>query len=406
MAYGITSAGFVIKPETQILSEMITEAQSLFGVTQDLTYSDPIGQTLAIASKALAQTWQALEDTYNSFYVDQAEGVSLDRVVAFKGLVRRAAQKADVVLTYTGTNGTTVQDGLVVSQTPGGVQFVNIGSGIIASGVLSLPNKSVLAGLLNIVPAGTITQFASPISGLTAVTNALASANALEIETDPELRARYKEIGIAGGSSVPAILSELKQIDGVSHAIVYENTTNATDGNGRPAHSIEALVYGTMTDLDIATALFNTKPAGIAMRTSGSSGVIHSLAVLDDNGDSHIMYWTIAVQVLVNVKVSVTKNSAWVTANEQIVKNRVVEIIGGTTTVNGVLTDYSSQGLAIGENVLSWEIEANFDDIIGIDDISVALALYPSVPTSTRILTMSYYNFARADDAQIVVTVT
>jgi len=406
MGYGITSAGFVIKDEAIILSEMITDAQNLFGLTQDLTYADPIGQTLAIASKALAQTWQALEDTYNSFYVDQAEGVSLDRVVALRGINRRSAQKADVVLTYSGTNGTIVLDGNIISQTSNGIQFVNIGSGIISSGVLSLPNKSVLTGLSNIVPAGTINQFAFPVSGLTGVTNALASANALDIETDPELRLRFQELGIAGGSSVPAILGALLQVDGVSHAHVYENTTNSTDAYGRTAHSIEALVYGTMSDIDVATCLYNTKPAGIAMRSSGSSGVIKSYAILDENGDSHTVYWTVAGQVLVNVKVSITKNSAWVTANEQIVKNRVVEIIGGTTTVAGVLTDYSNQGLAIGENVLSWEIESNFDDITGIDDISVALALYPSTPTSTRKLTMSYYQFARADDNQITIVVT
>jgi len=406
MAFGITDQGFVIKEENDILTEMIQEARNLFGSAQDLTYADPIGQTLAIASKAISQTWQALEDTYNSFYVDQAEGVSLDRVVALRGLVRRPPQAADVTLTYVGINGTAVSVGSITSQTPAGVQFINIQSGIISSGVLSLLNKSVLTGLSNIVPPNTINELSSPFSGISGVINALASANALDLETDPELRTRFKALTVTGGSSIPAILSALKAVDGVSHAHVYENYGDLNDAYNRPPHSIECVVYGTQTDLDVANAIFNSKPAGIEMMSAGSSGVIHSLLLHDDNNDPHTMYWTVAKQALINVVVTVTKNSSWVTANSQLIKNRVAQIIGGVTSVNGVLTDYSSQGLDIGESVYSWAIESNFDDIPGIEDVSVALARYPSTPTSTRKITILYYEFARCDDANITVNVS
>jgi hypothetical protein len=406
MSYGITAQGFIIKEESTILSEMVAQGQGLFGTTQDLTYADPIGQTIAIAARALAQTWQALEDCYNSFYVDQAEGISLDRAVALRGLVRQAAQSADVTLTYSGTNGTSVAVGAVTSQTPGGIQFTNIQSGIISSGVLSLLNKSVLTGLSNIVPPNTINQLSSPVSGISSVVNSLASANASDLETDPELRLRFKALSSSGGSSVPAIISALKAVTGISHAHVYENYGDLNDAYNRPPHSIECVVYGTQTDLDVANAIFNSKPAGIEMMSTGSSGVIKSLLLSDDNGDPHTMYWTQAAQVMINVKVAVTSNSAWNAAYLTTIKTRIVQAIGGVDTIGSVATDYSATGLDIGENVLSWNIETNFDDIPGIDDISVTLARYPATPTSARKVIISYYEFARADSANISITVT
>jgi hypothetical protein len=406
MDYGITNQGFIIKDEDAILTDMIADGVSLFGATQDLTYADPIGQSIAIASKALAQTWQALEDCYNSFYVDQAEGVSLDRAVALRGIVRQAAQSADVTLDYTGTNGTAIAVGQITSQTASGIQFENIQSGIVSSGVLSLLNKSVLTGLSNIVPPNTITELTSPVLGISTVNNALASANASEIETDPELRLRFQALSNSGGSSIAAIISALKAVDGISHAHVYENYTDLTDIYNRPPHSIEAVVYGTQTDNDVANAIFNSKPAGIEMLSSGTSGVIKSAVLYDENSDPHTMYWTEAAQVMINVKVALTSNSAWNAAYLTTIKTRIVQAIGGVDTIDGVATDYSSNGLDIGENVLSWAIEANFDDIPGIDDISVTLARSPATPTIARKVTIYYYEFARCDTANISVTVT
>ena len=406
MAYGITAQGFIIKDENTILSEMITDAKSRFGETQDLSYADPIGQTVAIAAKALSQTWEALEDTYNSFYVDQAEGVSLDRVVALRGIVRREPQPSDVVLTYYGVNGTNVPVGLVMSQTPQGIQFQNIQSGIIASGVLNLLNKSVLTGLSNIVPPQTINELSSPFAGISGVINALASANASDLETDPQLRTRFKALSSTGGSSIPAVISALKAIDGVSHAHVYENYTDLNDAYNRPPHSIEAVLYGTQSDLDVANAIFNSKPAGIGMMDVGSSGVLKSLLLTDDNGDPHTMHWTVAAQVMINVKVNITTNSDWIAANETVVKTRVVQAIGGVDTVNGVATDYSADGLDVGQSVLSWNIESNFDDITGIEDISVTLARAPATPSSLRKITIYYFEFARCDTANVSLVIT
>jgi len=399
MAYGITDQGFVLKTQDDILQEL-TDAAVLpeyFGPTQDLTIYDPVGQFINIMAKALANTWEGLEDAYYAFYIDVAEGVSLDRVVALGGMTRIAAQKATVAISASGTNGTVILAGDLLAQTSQAVQFENISTGTVVNGVVDLTFRAVEAGEGGIVAAESINELVNPFSGITGVGNRLASTGGTEIETDADLRTRFNERGSSGGSSIPAIISKLQEVTGVTRVNVVENATNGTV-DGRPAHSIECIVAGTASDIDIATAIFNTKPAGI--EPVGSE----SYAVADDNGDSHTMKWTVPTEKLVNVVVNVTSNPAWSAANVATIKTRVIEIIGGVDTVGTVSTQYD--GLEGGEDVHAWSLIANFDDITGMDDVVVFLAFSPTTPTTLKTLSLDFDEYARCDTDNITVNVS
>ena len=399
MAYGITDQGFVLKTQDDILQEL-TDAAVLpeyFGPTQDLTIYDPVGQFINIMAKALANTWEGLEDAYYAFYIDVAEGVSLDRVVALGGMTRIAAQKATVAISASGTNGTVILAGDLLAQTSQAVQFENISTGTVVNGVVDLTFRAVEAGEGGIVAAESINELVNPFSGITGVGNRLASTGGTEIETDADLRTRFNERGSSGGSSIPAIISKLQEVTGVTRVNVVENATNGTV-DGRPAHSIECIVAGTASDIDIATAIFSTKPAGI--EPVGSE----SYAVADDNGDSHTMKWTVPTEKLVNVVVNVTSNSAWSAANVATIKTRVIEIIGGVDTVGTVSTQYD--GLEGGEDVYAWSLIANFDDITGMDDVVVFLAFSPTTPTTLKTLSLDFDEYARCDTDNITVNVS
>jgi hypothetical protein len=204
---------------------------------------------------------------------------------------------------------------------------------------------------------------------------------------------------VTGGSSVPAIISALKNLDNVTSAIVEENATNATDAEGRPPHSIECIVGGTATDLSIATAIFNSKAAGIEPYGT------QSYTVFDENGDSHTIKWSIPTEKLVNVLVDVTSMSGWVAANGEAIIERVIEVIGGVyTDPDGLTTEY--EGLDIGDDVYSWAIEANFQGITGIEDVICYVAFSPTTPTTLRKLTIGSDEYARADNTQVTVSVT
>lgn len=396
---GISSAGFEKKTQAEILTDLEDAAKVQFGTDVDLSVYSPIGQFIQLMSAALANTWDGLEDVYYSAYVDTAEGVSLDRVVALGGITRRDAQKAYGTLTATGTNGTTVAPYTLTVQTPAGVQFQNISSGVVDSGTVSLTIQAVNGGEDGVVSANTIIELTEPFTGITDVANPTATTGGEEIESDIDLQARYIERQTSGGSSVAAIISALKNLDNVTSATCVENETDVTDGDGRPPHSIEVVVGGLYDPAEVAEAIFNAKAAGIA--TYGSE----SYTVYDENDDPHVVYWNEPTEVFVNVLVNVTSGSGWISANEETIIQRVIEVVGGVyTDIYGDATEYAGGG--IGRNVLAWEIESNFDGIEGMDDIVVYIALYPTTPSSTRKLVMSSAQRARSDNSYVTVSVS
>jgi len=303
---GITDAGFVLKTRDNIQDELNEEAikPENFGSDIELSEFGEVGQFIQLMSQALADTWENLEDVYYSMFPDTAEGVSLDRVAAIGGLSRTAATKALVSVSISGVNETTIPVGTLI-QTPQAVQFETLSEATAYTSGTSVDSRAVVAGSTGIVPANTITEFSITIADLTDVRNPLASTGGAPIESDVDLRQRFQDRDLSGGSSVPAIINALLELDNVITATVNENTTDEEDVNGLPAHSVQCIVSGSATDTEIAETIFESKAAGIA--TYGSQ----SATVTDDNGDSHIIYWDEPTDVFINVIINIVSNSDW-----------------------------------------------------------------------------------------------
>jgi uncharacterized phage protein gp47/JayE len=138
-------------------------------------------------------------------------------------------------------------------------------------------------GTLN--PAiGTVKSIVTQIAGWTSAINESAAYPGRDLETDTELRQRYsRSVSSQGAAMVEAIQASLiNDVVGVAAAIVFENTTDATDSDGRPPHSIEAVIQGG-DEGDIANAIWRKKAAGID--TYGSV----SVEVTDSQGLPHII---------------------------------------------------------------------------------------------------------------------
>lgn len=399
MSFGITDAGFVLKTFDEILNELNAEAKKPenWGADVDVSEFGEIGIFTQNMARALADTWEDFEDLYFSMWPNTSEGVSLDRTVAIGGLTRRAATKAIVSMSVSGTNGTTIPVGFK-TQTPQGIQFETISTAVAQASGTNVDSRAVIAGTTGIVPANTIIEIVNPVSGLTDVNNALASTGGFAIESDVDLRQRFIDRDISGGSSVPAIINSLLSLDNVITAKVNENTTDAVDGDGLPAHSIQCIVSGSATDTEIATAIFGAKAAGIA--TFGSN----SLSVDDENGDPHIIYWDEPTDVFINVIVNITSNADWVSSNETAVKTAVVESIGGVDTISGVAIEYA--GLEIGEDVRSYIPMTKMDNIDGIDEIEILIAFAPTTPTVGTKLAIASDESSRVDTSNVTVNVT
>jgi uncharacterized phage protein gp47/JayE len=145
---------------------------------------------LASASIELEKLYAVIEAMANKVDVDNLTGDELTKyVLQRRGIVRKEATYANVVLTVTGTG--TVYTGDLFS-TSSGLQFQATADTAI-SGTGTVSAECTTAGTTGVVSAGSITQMPVTLTGITAVTNASASYDGFEAEDDDSLRERYKE---------------------------------------------------------------------------------------------------------------------------------------------------------------------------------------------------------------------
>lgn len=155
-----------------------------------------------------------------------------------------------------------------------------IGTRIAATTVSNLVNAQSEFDGTYVAPVGTVNTLLVPIFGINAVTNLKDMNVGRPEETDSELRIRrYNSVGIIGASTYSSVISNIKNIDGVTAAFIIENKTGSPDIDGRPSHSFELIVEGGDSDA-IAETLWKYHPLGIETfgsitRTVASGYTVH-----------------------------------------------------------------------------------------------------------------------------------
>jgi uncharacterized phage protein gp47/JayE len=122
MSYGITGTGFVPKDYSTIVSELQQEAIRLFGDNTDLRDTNPLMVLINIMAAREQVLWNSLADMYSNFFIITANGTALDLLAVDRGLTRTAAVKATGTVTFTGTAGSVIEGGIIVSTSGDDVQ--------------------------------------------------------------------------------------------------------------------------------------------------------------------------------------------------------------------------------------------------------------------------------------------
>ncbi len=151
-------------------------------------------------------------------------------------------------------------------------------------------------------------------------------------------------------------------MSGVTAAIVFENKTDSKDTDGRPPHSIEAVVQGG-DDADIAAMLWQTKPPGID--TYGSTAV----EIKDSQGVSHTMSFNRPTAKKIWIKVVLTKNQGETFAGDtaSIVQNQILS---------------SGNAHAVGQDVILQKFLGNiYSNTIGLGLVTITAAVSDVAPT-------------------------
>ena len=163
-----------------------------------------------------------------------------------------------------------------------------------------------------VVRAFQVVNINSPISGLDSVINLTDFVTGRDAETDQELRARWRErVQGAQISSAASIKNEVQNLGGVSQAVVFEDKGE-----------IEVVVNGG-DDTEIATAIFNNKPAGVLL-----TGAV-SVTLNDVNGNPKPIYFSRPIIRSFFVRVTLIKGDGFP--------------IDGEVQIRGALNEYVSQ---------------------------------------------------------------
>ncbi len=261
---GLGPTGFTPKPLQDIKNDLGTALRAVFGAAITLIAQSVFGQLIGIVAERLSDLWQLALNIYTASTREGAVGIQLDHIGALTGTPRRAATNTKVMVNCLGTNGTVIVAGSVVSIPTVGTQFTNTLPGTISGGTVAIEFHAVNTGPFA-APAGTLTTIGTPISGWTSATNPLDEfILGADLETDPAYRIRQvAELRGQGTGTTASIRAKIAALTDVIDVFVFENTNDATNGDGLPGHSFEVVVNGGDED-EIASVIALEKPVGIA----------------------------------------------------------------------------------------------------------------------------------------------
>lgn len=327
---GVTSAGFVRKTETELFDDIVDEARSTISPSIDDSVDTVFGQLAAIQSTKHAEVWEVMEAVYNAFS-ENASGAALDRICALTGTTRQGPTYSTVTAQVNVDPGT-YAIGTIAATVDGDpdARFVNTeavtnGGGAPAS--FDVEMQADNTGPIR-APAGTLIDLDAPPVGVTAIVNAADADPGSDTETDAALRVRRRaELSDSGQTTQGALRAALSKVAGVAEIRVYTNRTSATDGEGRPGKSVEALVLGG-SDNAVAQVIWDNLPAGIE---SYGTGAVSGTAV-DDEGNSQTILFSRPTAHRVYARVTGTADLA-LYPGDAAVQQVVADFTDGTLTL-------------------------------------------------------------------------
>lgn len=293
---GLTRDGFTPSTLLEIQTRIKTKLEAASpGI--DLTPESPDGQEVEIIAFELKMLWDELHLVHNSYNPDIAVGDGLKNLGHITGIAYETASRSQVELALTGTAGTQVPAGSILTDS-NGYEFATELLAIIPSTVTAVAK---LSGPI-LVPSGATFIISSPITGWVAATQAVDGIQGAAPQTETAFRNLRNSTVMRNFTSIPnTIQSRLNEL-GVKQVLVVNNDTGGVLADGTPANTIHVTVgeIENITDADIALVILKTK--GLIVPTFGTTAVV----VQDTQGNNHTINFSKAAQVDVYMDIEVT----------------------------------------------------------------------------------------------------
>lgn len=255
------------------LQNAYTDIYAKDGDTINFGSETPDGQLINILTQMGTDSRELATEVYNSFDPSKCTGVVQDSRYALNYIFRKGGtytiQNIDVNVDRTVTlsgldaNYNDIEAAAyTVSDNAGNLWYL-VDTTTIEAGTHSLPFRSKEMGLVQPV-IGTITNQVTIVLGVTSVNNSVAPTTLGETqESDAEFRVRReRSTETRSENSIDAILSNILNLEGVTDATAWVNTTNSVDATGTLAHYMWLIVEGGANS-DIANIIYaNSGGAG------------------------------------------------------------------------------------------------------------------------------------------------
>lgn len=340
----ITSSGLTVPSYNDIVTNLTTQAQNIFGQDIYLGTDSQDYEMMSVFASMLNDALLALQAVYNARGPAGAIGSALDGIVAVNGISRLAPTYSTCPVVVTGTPGTTIINGIAADDNgnqwdlPAAVTISSSGSSTVTATCET--DGPVTAAI------GTITTIVTPASGWTSVTNAVAATPGIAQESDSALRSR-QAISTAqpSQSMLTALEGALAYISGLQYR-VYNNKSSSTDANGVPSHSVAVVATTSQVTIQkqIAQNIWVYKGPGCG--TYGTT----TIPVTDEYGMTTDISFFLTGNVLIDVVATVKMLNGWTSANIPLIQAAIatyINVVGiGNTLYNFLLWSAASSANA------------------------------------------------------------
>lgn len=221
-----------------------------------------------------------------------------------------------------------------------------------------------------------------PIVGWDSVINPVAATTGRLTETDEELRERFRNSKFVQSQNIlESILDALRNVEGVTDVVVYENDTDTVDSLGIPAHSFLPIVLGGLPS-DVAQAIWENKPIGIP--SVGDTTV----QIADSQGILHNVSFRTPDEITLYVKMSITDTGTMPGDAPAQIRQKLVE--------------FADSNYFIGDDVIYSRLYTPVNSVPGFQVNSLTIGTSPS-PSGTSNIAIAFDEVATliADNIEI-----
>lgn len=372
----VTPQGLDIPSVEDIQNDLGQDQRSTIDPLLNTDPDGPIGQLNGIFTSHLRRLYEIVLIAWNGNNPDAAEGDLLKNVCAITGTTQAAATPSK----FKGTRKLRVTLGAAVTVPALTTHFHVLGDPSISfhtteavtsvgAGDYFVAAECDVTGPIT-CNATTLTVISTPVIGLSAVINDDDAELGTNEDTDPQLRIRREEELRATGSatvdSIRADLLAIKLDDGsspIQEAVILENVTMTTDGNGLPPKSLECLIYDGIAqdcpDTTLAQRIWEEKPGGIELVGSSSAMAV------DSQGDGQTIPFTRATTKEVLLKATLTLANVTQIPSQYLAVVRVA-----------VIAEFAKK-VKMGSVIRCTHYSGVIVEIPGIDDVSIQMAFNP-----------------------------